>query len=149
MKKVLFLIPTLGGGGAERVLVTLLNNLDKEKYDITLFSLFDGGINKKYLNQDIKYKYFFKKLFRGNIHLLKLFSPKQLYKIIIKDEYDIAVSYLEGITTRILSGCPYNKTKLLNWVHIEIHNPYVLRQSYRSMNEVYYSYKKFNATIFV
>jgi glycosyltransferase involved in cell wall biosynthesis len=149
VKKVLFAIPTLGGGGAERVLVTLLNNLDKEKYDITLFSIFGGGINKNYLNKDIKYSFYFKKLFRGNIHLFKLFSPEKLYKMMIKNEYDIVVSYLEGPTTRIISGCPYPNSKLINWVHTEIHNPKTISQSYRSIYEAINSFKEYNYTIFV
>ena len=61
MKKILFAIPTLGGGGAERVLVNLVNSLDNSKYEITVFSLFDGGVNKQYLNSNIRYKSFFKK----------------------------------------------------------------------------------------
>ena len=52
MKKVLFLIPTLGQGGAEKVLVNLVNNMDKEKFDITVQTLFDVGVNKQYLNSD-------------------------------------------------------------------------------------------------
>ena len=36
MKKVLFLINTLGGGGAERVLVNLVNHMDPARYDITV-----------------------------------------------------------------------------------------------------------------
>ena len=148
-KKILFAIPTLGGGGAERVLVSLLNNLDKNKYDITLFSIFGNGINEKHLNNDIKYSFYFKKVFKGNIHILKLLAPKVLYNMLIKDEYDIVVSYLEGPTTRILSGSPKNKTKLLNWIHTEIHNPKLLTQSYRSLQEVVNTYNKFDATIFV
>ena len=53
MITVLFLIPTLGGGGAERVLVNLVNNMDKSKYKITVQTLFDIGINREYLHQDI------------------------------------------------------------------------------------------------
>lgn len=149
MKKILFAIPTLGGGGAERVLVNLVNSLDKRKYDITVFTLFEGGVNKKYLNSNIKHISFFKKMFKGNIHLLKLFSPKMLYKLMIKDEFDIAVSYLEGSTTRIISGCPHDNTKLINWVHIEIHDKQVILQSYRNYNELKQSYKKYETTIFV
>jgi glycosyltransferase involved in cell wall biosynthesis len=149
MKKILFAIPTLGGGGAERVLVNLVNSLDNSKYEITVFALFDGGVNKQYLNSNIRYKSFFKKLFRGNIHLLKLFSSNLLYKLLIKDEFDIAISYLEGPTTRIISGCPFTRTKLINWVHIEIHDKKMLLQSYRSYSELIRSYKKFNRTVFV
>lgn len=149
MKKILFAIPTLGGGGAERVLVNLVNSLDNSKYEITVFALFDGGVNKQYLNSNIRYKSFFKKLFRGNIHLLKLFSSNLLYKLLIKDEFDIAISYLEGPTTRIISGCPFTRTKLINWVHIEIHNPQILLQSYRDKSELVESYRKYNSTVFV
>lgn len=148
-KKILFAIPTLGGGGAERVLVTLLNNLNKNKYDITLFCLFDGGVNKNYLNNDIHYNFFFKKVFRGNIHLLKMFTPERLYKIMIKEDYDIVISYLEGPVTRIVSGCRNPSTKLLNWIHIEIDNPKVIYNSFRNAKEAIDSYKKFDATVFV
>ena len=50
MKKVLFLIHDLGQGGAEKVLVNLVNNLDKEKFDVTVMSLFDVGENKQNLD---------------------------------------------------------------------------------------------------
>lgn len=35
-KKILFLLPSLHGGGAERVMVTLLKNFDREKFDVSL-----------------------------------------------------------------------------------------------------------------
>ena len=67
----------------------------------------------------------------------------------IKDEFDIVVSYLEGTTTRIMSGCPHANTKLINWIHIEIHDKNVLLQSYRNYNELIRSYESYDATIFV
>lgn len=149
MKKILFAIPTLGGGGAERVLINLLNDLDKEKYQITLFTLFDGGVNKKYLDKEIQFKTYFKKVFRGNIHLLKLITPQKLYKLMIKDEFDIIISYLEGPMARIVSGCPYLETRLISWIHIEVHNQKYLQQSYRSFNELEESYNKYDSIIFV
>ena len=41
MTKVLFLIPNLAHGGAEKVLVNLANNMDKTKFDVTVQTLFD------------------------------------------------------------------------------------------------------------
>ena len=149
MKKILFFIPTLGGGGAEKVLVNLVNNLDEKKYDITVQTLFDYGINRQFLKENIKYKYFFKKIFRGNIHILKLFSPKILYKYIIKENYDIIVSYLEGPTTRIVSGCQNKNTKLISWVHTEVEKLSQLTSSYRSYKEMEKSYLKYDYTVFV
>ena len=78
-KRVLFFIPNLSVGGAEKVLVNLLNNLDREKFDITLMVLFGGGVNEKFLKRDITYKACFKKSFRGNSRIMKLFSPEALY----------------------------------------------------------------------
>lgn len=49
MKRILFLIHDLGYGGAEKVLVNLANNLDKTKYDVTIQTLFDWGVNQKKL----------------------------------------------------------------------------------------------------
>ena len=51
MKKVLFLIHTLGAGGAEKVLINLVNNLDQSKYDITLMTVIDTGILNKILQK--------------------------------------------------------------------------------------------------
>ncbi len=42
-RRVLFLIPTLAGGGAERVIVTLLNHLDRSKFDLSLAVLDTRG----------------------------------------------------------------------------------------------------------
>lgn len=57
MKKVLFLINNLGGGGAERVLVNLANNLDKSKFDVTVQTIFDNGVNVQDIHKDVKYIY--------------------------------------------------------------------------------------------
>ncbi len=146
MKKVLFFIDTLGYGGAEKVLMNLINNLDKNKYDITLMTIFDFGVNKRYLTKDITYKYIFKKVFRGNILFFKLFSPKHLYNKYITDKYDIVISYLEGNTTRILSGCPYNNTKKVAWVHVEM-DKHAWFYPYRNKQECIDCYKKFDKIV--
>lgn len=148
MVKTLFFIQDLSGGGAEKVLVNLVNNMNKKKFDITLLTLFDRGINKKYLNAEINYRYIFKKIFRGNQHILKLFSPKFLYKFFIKDDYDIVVSYMQGATTRIISGCDNSNTIKINWIHNEMTKD-KLAHSYRSYKEYKKCYYQYDATIFV
>ena len=149
MKKVLFFIPTLMHGGAEKVLVNLVNNLDELKYDITVQTLFDVGVHKKSLNNNIKYKYIFKNLFRGSTTFFKLFSPKYLYKRYIKEEYDIVVSYLEGPTARIISGCPFKDTKKVAWIHIELNDSKMISNGFRSYNEAINCYSSFNKIICV
>ena len=149
MKKILFLIHDLGQGGAEKVLVNLVNNMDTNKFDITVLALFGGGINEQFLKPHIRYKAVFPRSFRGNIHVMKLLSPGQLHKLFIKEHYDIEVSYLEGPSARIISGCTDPKTKLVSWVHIEQHTAKKASCSFRSYQEALSCYQKFDRTITV
>ena len=66
MKRVLIAIHTLQMGGVEKIVINLLKNIDKEKFDVTLLSIVNDGI---YINEvkkipNIKYKYFFNSLFK-------------------------------------------------------------------------------------
>ena len=149
MKKILFLIPNLKHGGAEKVLVNLVNNLDEEKYNVTVQTLFDVGVHKKNLSNHIKYKHVFPFEFRGNTYLFKLFSPKFWWELLIKEEYDLAISFLEGPTTRILSGCSNTKTKKVAWLHIELNTPKLAALGFRSIKEAQIAYDNFDNVVAV
>lgn len=146
MKKILFLIPTLGQGGAEKVLVNLVNNMDKEKFDITVQTLFDVGVNKQFLHNNIKYISHYKRLFPCNSKYLCLFSPKRLFRKFIKEHYDVIVSYLEGPTARIASGCTDKNTKLVSWIHCRMENERAAAVGFRNFNEAKTCYEKFDYT---
>jgi len=148
MIKVLFLIHDLSVGGAEKVLVNLVNNMDKSKFDVTVMSLFDVGVNKQFLKDDVKYKFCFKRPIPGNSHYMKLLSPKRLYKWLIKDNYDIIVSYLEGPTARIVGGTP-DGVKVVSWVHCTMHDENELSMSFRSFEECRKCYNRADAMVYV
>lgn len=149
LKKVLFLIHDLGQGGAEKVLVNLANQLDKDKYEVTLIALFAGGINEQFLNDSVIYKTIFKRTFRGNSYLFKLFSPNLLHRILVKNEYDIEISYLEGPSARIISGCEGPKTKLVSWIHVTQKSLKSAASAFRSVKESQNCYGRFDKTICV
>lgn len=149
MKKVLFLIHDLGVGGAEKVLVSLVNHLDKSKFEVHVIALFGGGINEQYLKPEINYKYVWKHTIPGNSRLMKLLSPEELHRICIKQEYDIEIAFLESAISRIISGCPIKHTKLYSWIHIEQRGPERGAGSFRSYEEAEKCYKKFNKIICV
>lgn len=134
-KKILFLIHDLSVGGAEKVLVNLVNNMDQTKFDISVTALFGGGVNEQYLAPHIHYRTVFKKSIRGNSKLMKLFTPRHLHHFCIKEHYDIEVSYLEGPSARIISGCPSKDTKLVSWIHVEQHTKECASGAFRSYEE--------------
>ena len=146
MKKVLFLIHDLGPGGAEKVLVNLVNNMDPQVFDITVMALFGGGVNEQFLKPHIRYIPCFRRMIRGNSHLMKLLSPRMLHQWLIREKYDIEVSYLEGPSARIISGCPHPDTKLVSWIHVEQHTKAVAAKAFRSFAESAACYQRFHQT---
>lgn len=145
MKKLLFVIHTLGGGGAEKVLVNLVNNLPREKYEITVASVFDEGVNKKFLKSDIEYLFLFKKAFRGNRVFFKSLSPRFVYKKLVGNrKFDVVISYLEGISARIVSGCADKHAKKVCWIHCEL-NDFSYSNCFKNKkeaDEIYASYDR-------
>ncbi len=148
-KKLLFLIPNLAHGGAERVLVNLANNLDPAKYDVTVQTLFDVGVNRPYLQAHVHYIPGYKKHIRGTTTLMKLFSPRLLYRFWIREDYDVLISYLEGPTSRILAGCPDPEKKKIAWLHIELNTPKQAAIGFRSPTEALKLYNTFDRLIAV
>lgn len=144
MIKILFLIPTLGHGGAERVLVNLVNHMDKSVFDITVQTMFDTGIYQSQLDKKVKYIGGLPFYFRGNTVLYKLLSPHLLYKLYIKKDYDIIVSYLQGTSARVISGCTRPDTKLISWVHTQLDNEQQAYQVFRSKKEAQECYECFD-----
>lgn len=148
-KKILFLIPNLKHGGAEKVLVNLVNNMDPEKFDITVQTLFDVGVHRGTLRSHVRYLPGWKYQPRGTTTLMKLFSPSLLWKLLVKEHYDIAVSYLEGPTSRILSGCDDADTKKVAWIHIELETPEKAAIGFRSPTEATAAYNGFDRLVAV
>ena len=149
MKKILFLIHDLGQGGAEKVLVNLVNNMDRSKFDISVTVLFGGGVNEQFLAPDIHIHAVFPKEVPGNSKLMKLLTPAQLHKLCVKEHYDIEVSYLEGPSARVISGCQDPDTRLVSWIHVEQHTMDKLAASFRSEKEACACYHRFDQTVCV
>ena len=149
MKKILFLIHDLGQGGAEKVLVNLVNNMDRSKFDISVTVLFGGGVNEQFLAPHIHFHAVFPKEIPGNSKLMKLLTPKLLHKLCVKEHYDIEVSYLEGPSARVISGCQDKDTKLICWIHSTITNIEDAANSFRSVQEAQDCYGRFDQIVCV
>lgn len=148
-KKVLFMIHDLSVGGAEKVLVNLVNNMDYDKFDISLIALFGGGVNERFLNDNIHYRYIFSKTFPGNSKIMKLLTPEMLHRLFVKEKYDIEISYLEGPSARIISGCPHKETKLVSWIHVEQHTKELAAIAFRNYEESVKCYERFDEIVCV
>jgi glycosyltransferase involved in cell wall biosynthesis len=94
-KNILFYSISLGGGGAQRQIVNIINKLDKEKYDITVFIRYN---DTRFLNEDLlinKVICFSDRSYsEGFLRSEALFELISLFKIVKK--YKIDVIYARG-----------------------------------------------------
>ena len=153
MKKILFFINSLAGGGAEKVLINLLQSLDPQKYEIDLISV-TGGTFERDLSEIVNYK----TVLRSKNKFINKWSKKIIYnlpfwivrKILIKKKYDIEVAYLEGFPTRVVSTNSFSpKTKKIAFVHCDVSVKPVLNDFYKSKAECIHEYRCFDKVCFV
>lgn len=150
VKKILFLIPTFTpAGGAERVLLNLVNNMDYSKFDVTVFALFRENAMVEKLNKEVHFRSFLYRQFHGNTTLFSRIPARWLYKWIVRDEYDMAVSFLEGPATHIVSGYKDARTKKIAWIHIELHGDKAISIGFRSKKHALDAYKEMDSIVCV
>ena len=164
-KKILFTIGMFAGGGAEKVLVNMVNSLNSEKYDITVYSVFDTGINTG-LNKNIKQFSTFKvnpgendAIKKNNLKsklknfafvtFWKIFPMKLFYMLNIKEKYDIEVAYVEGIPHKIIAASTNKYSKKIAWVHIDLSTHKRAREFYRNIREEKKILSTFENIVFV
>lgn len=155
MKKILFIMNNLEGGGAEKLLVQLLERLDKVKYELTLILLDNEGnylekiekikkIKKYYIFEEVKNEvkfYFLRKKIKKFLKGIVCIFPKFiLNKININEEYALGIAYLEGPTTLFLANLKNCKRKVA-WVHTDLKKHKILnkkleKKSYSKMEKI-------------
>jgi glycosyltransferase involved in cell wall biosynthesis len=126
-KKVIFFIESFIVGGAEKVLIDIVNNLDAEKYDITVCSIFKHSVYKGYNStfetpfaKHVKYKFLINNKNRiayllFNYLLARI--PHLLYSLLVGDKYDTVVAFYEGTPTYWVANAKLAKAKKIAWLH--------------------------------
>lgn len=151
-KKILFLINTLRDGGAEKILVDIVNNLDPEKYDIEVRLIYTRGVYFDRLNSNIKLSFISGRLesFRAKIvsKMLPALSSECLHRLFIWDTYDIEVAFLEGYATKIVAGAP-KETRKIAWVHCDVTKTEWINGVYKTDVGFSNCYRKIDETICV
>lgn len=158
MKKILFIVPSMKGGGVEKVLLNMIKALPKDKYEMTVMAILDEGERKEELPFNVNYRYVWKRAFyigskriRGTDRLFqaifKKLSPKLLHKIFIKENYDIEVDYWGQEGLKLILGAKDN-VKKLTFIHYDMNaesmqksvfpfkNSSELKKAYTSMDYI-------------
>ena len=128
-KKVLFLIESLSGGGAEKVLSVIVKFFDYDHYDVTVCPMVDTGIYRDEVKKYVSH-YFPVITYRG--HALSRFWNTVKYKLVysylplcwvykwfIPQGNDVEIAFCEGFVTKLLSQSN-SKAKKIAWIHTDL-----------------------------
>lgn len=127
-KKLLFLIESMMVGGAERVLISLVNNLSPFQYDVTVVSVFRKSVYEGYdcifedsLKSHVHYKYL---IDNTNKYKYKLFNflfnrlnKKIIHRLFVGSEYDTEIAWYEGLPTTFIAHSSNKRSRKLAWLH--------------------------------
>jgi len=155
-KRVLFVTNNMDGGGAEKILQTIAKHLNRDRFNITIYSLHEPS-NLNDWPHDIKYHSIFKHKSShvwspfinriGNklkILIYEHFSPSVFYRLFIRGTYDTEIAFIEGYSTRIVAGSTNPKSKKLAWLHIDMLANHWSKIAYRSDQEETQAYENFD-----
>lgn len=156
--KVLFLIESLGGGGAEKVLLTLVKHIDKTRFDVTVCPITDVGCYsaeiKSYVNsRAILERYpsegsaIAKLWWKVRYKLVNNWLPMSLvYRLWVPKGNDIEIAFVEGLTTKLLSKAP-SRAKKLAWVHTDLENNHWTSSIFKSRKEEAEAYRRYDRVV--
>ena len=160
--KILFVLNSLVGGGAEKVFVDMLKNLDYSQYDIDILLVDEWGVHCEEVRKIIPYqkiirhvttprlvRWFFGGLSVLKMKFLKYASPGRLHRRYIKGKYDVEIAYIEGIATKIVAGCEDPTVMKYAWIHTDmVANPWA-SEYYRNKREEYDCYQRIDKVVAV
>ena len=149
-RKVRFMINSLTGGGAEKVLIDLLHQLDESMYELELLSI-TGGVHEKEVPSYVKYRSIcsgrFAKVKNIACRILYKLPPKIFASLYLRGTCDLEVAYLEGMPTRFVAASK-SKRKIA-FVHCDISQKNIIAPYYKNKEVCLKEYQSFSKVCFV
>lgn len=152
--KVLFLVESLSGGGAEKILSGLVRGLDRERFDVTVCTVADCGPYREEVRKCARYRTIVGG--RGWLYRLKyalvyrMLPAGWIYRWLIAGDDDVEVAFTEGFPTRLLAASPEGKARKIAWVHVDLEaRPWTQGTVFRTLEEEKRAYARFQTVVHV
>ena len=129
-RSVLFCIQSLGGGGAEKLLIDILHRLNTDAFDIDVCVISRGGVYYKDLPDYVNYYVYYE---------LDAFPDKK---------YDVEIAFLEGEPTKLVALHPSSAVKIA-WVHTDMYANRQSANAYKNLTEEAFCYSMMDHIVFV
>lgn len=146
--RLLFAINSLGGGGAEKALINLLNNLDYSRYDVTLLLVVRKGLYLQQVPPQVRVGALFEEredVIRGML-VCKFAEPEALHRFFVRAGFDVEIAYLEGWAAKIIAG---GNARRLCWIHCDLLNHHWTEPCFAPGQDEAANYAGFDHLVFV
>ena len=129
-KKILFIINSLEGGGAEKVLIDILKYFDYTRFDVELLLIWNTGVYMKDVPKEVKIRHIYSRYLsfseKLNYVLFHKFGLLCAYKYCIRSKiskrYDTIISFLEGFSLFYHQYVIDKADKNISWIHTDLFN---------------------------
>lgn len=153
-KDILFIMYNLSGGGAEKVLIDILQNFDYDKYNVSLALIKNEGVYLSDVPKQVRILPLCNRLeFYLGFGLVKFSNchifNKWLFKRKLHNHYDTIISFMEGYPLVVHSYVTQNAKKNVSWVHIDLCAYHHTSQISLFSGWEEACYKKMNQIVFV
>ena len=162
MKSLLFLMPSLPGAGAEKVLIEILRHIDYTQYNVSLFLEYREGV---YL-QDVPDKVsiialhgpnnlWFQRLHRRLVErgwyapFHELVYRRMFLSLLRGKRYDTIISFMEGSAVKFHSYIFDKGKRNISWVHIDFQQKHWSLDFFRDAEDERQCYEKMDKIVFV
>ena len=146
-RKVLFLVDSLSNGGVGHVLTTLVQYIDKTKFEVTVCAIHGGGKYEAIIQENANYKVL---LSGGGLRKKLITSQKFLswaYKLYVPKDSDVEIAYSEGLATKLLSYSSNKKAKKYAWIHSDLQRNHWASEFYKDLAEETKVYNRYDKII--
>lgn len=159
--RVLFLINDLCLGGAQKSLVNFLRSIHfmSNVLEVKVLTIFSGGTYEREIPDWVSHRSIFCvpsagvssgtslicKLARSLlVRIMKTMPGSILYRLLVREKFDIEIAYIEGFSTKIIAGSSNKKSKKYAFVHTDLKRFPYSKEAYLTKSGEKLSYTKFH-----
>ena len=156
MKKILFIINSLGGGGAEKALIEFLRHIDYTRYEVSLCLVFHEGCYLSDVPPEVRVFWLYERE-RNFVHRksLKLYRNHGIRTLLrlrarrkIRGRYDAIVSFLEGDALLFHDMVRDRAERNVAWLHCDLRLFHWTRKTFRSDRDEELAYGRMDTIVF-
>jgi len=129
-RSILFSIDSLNSGGAEKVLIKILQTIDYNQFEVDLLIVFNQGVYFNRIPSQVNW-----------------FTYKNVDSYRFK-QYDVEIAFQEGFSTKYIAHLKSGALKIA-WIHCDLYNFHWTTGFYKNDAEEEWCYSQMDRIVFV